>query len=113
LENFVFSIITQLVTEEELLIFTFNDNNATFGGAVYIDEEGITTSNDYTFNYNKARKNGGAVYINKEGITTFNNCTFNDNNTTLGGVVYVYKGNTTFNNCTFNNNEVTDGEGTI
>ena len=86
----------------------FINNNATFGGAVYLDGSGTLT--DCNFINNNATF-GGAVYFDDSGTLT--NCNFNNNTASnLAGAVYV-GGSGTVENCDFTDNAVSGDAGAI
>ena len=81
---------------------TFTGNNATRGGAAYINiNKGSLRVNIDDNNYigNNATR-GGALYVASNGVS-IGGSNFTGNNATLGGAAYLNANGTVFNNCTF------------
>ena len=90
---------------------TFNNNTATYGGAIY-NQYGTLTETNNTFNNNTATiGNGGAIYNSGTG-TEINN-TFNNNTAIWGGGAICNGGTLIGTNDTFNNNTAGFGGGAI
>jgi predicted outer membrane repeat protein len=85
---------------------TFNDNTATFGGA--IENDNVATVNGGTFFGNAASSEGGGFYTDEDATVT--GATFRHNSAEYGGGVY-NDGTVTLAGDTFLGNAATDDEG--
>ena len=98
----------------EGISFDGNDSGGS-GGAIAINQEGVTVRN-CKFISNKARTNnftakGGAIYVNND-HATIENCTFDKNFADgHGGAIYVGEENVLMKNCSITNNQAGYGGG--
>lgn len=74
---------------------TFEENDATLGGAMFVESPNALHVSDATFKGNEAIL-GGAVYMFTvdQNETTFSSCVFEGNSAADGGALYLYTGNT-------------------
>lgn len=104
---------------ENVIIYNniFEENNATFGGAIYTSSAYVNISN-CNFVNNKAvgktditDNQGGAIFIADSSNTIISASTFTDNSASMGGAVYVDidTENVVINGCTFENNIAANG----
>ena len=93
----------------------FNNNYASHGGAIYIDNtKGFNITNSRFENNNATSYSGGAIYISNTNNNAFiNNCNFTNNYAhSSGGAIYTEGPNTNVNGSRFVNNK-NDGISTI
>ena len=89
---------------------TLNNNNATWGGAIYNNYGGtITITNHTTLQHNTATSYGGAIENLFGTITITNHTTLNNNTATRGGAIDNWVGNTIIYNSTLQYNNATQG----
>ena len=95
----------------------FNQNSASFGGAISHEDYGgsagplSTTIHDSTFTGNTTTQNGGAIAASF-GRLIVSNCTFAGNTASnFGGGIYGYNLDLTMRNCTLANNTAQTGGG--
>ena len=99
---------------------TFEGNNATFGGAIFVESSNLKVDN-CTFENNKgvgvgstgtSNTQGGAIVVFPTGASAdISDSTFIGNSANMGGAVSFagVDGDTTVDNCTFINNAANDG----
>ncbi len=93
----------------------FIGNQASIGGAVYVQSSDLTFSGNSTFLDNAANRNngdgmGGALYVHSSGLTFSGSSTFLNNAASIGGAVYAESSGLTFSgNVWFENNTSDDG----
>ena len=96
---------------------TFQNNSASFGGAViFFKSQGYDIITYCTFQNNSATVGGGAVMLEQStGNDSITNCTFQNNSASFGGAVYFFKsqGYDIITNSTFQNNSATVGGGAV
>ncbi|MBE6493341.1 MAG: hypothetical protein E7Z84_01850, partial [Methanosphaera stadtmanae] len=86
---------------------TFTSNNATNGGAIYSDNSLINLSS--TFTKNDAEK-GGVIYLDGSSVVNSTGSTYQQNNANLGGVYYVDENaNVNVDTDSYTTNTATDG----
>ncbi len=99
---------------------TFEGNNATFGGAIYVESSNLVVD-DCTFNNNKgvgvgssgtSNTQGGAIVIHpRDSKATITNSRFNKNSANIGGAVSLagVDQDSLIEGCTFTENTANDG----
>ena len=88
------------------------DNNAFFGGGVFIEQNSSHIFTNVTFTRNNADRDGGAVY-NAGNSTFFNNQFRNNTAGGQGGAVHNFRSNIYIEGATFDSNRATDAGGAI
>lgn len=90
----------------------FKNNNANYGGAIYVHiSKAIIKNNTFT---NNTAGNGGAIYVSSQGNVTIEENQFISNNATrFGGAISISMENPTIKNNSFTNNTATTSGGAI
>ncbi|MBR0272318.1 MAG: hypothetical protein IJQ68_10100, partial [Methanobrevibacter sp.] len=106
ISNFVSEDYHSYAATPELYIdnCTFINNNAVYGGAIYL-EYGSVQINNSVFKNNYAQNFGGALCLDVGSTATVENSIFDGDISKTGeaGGIYVTKSKLTMDNCTFNN----------
>ena len=93
---------------------TFSGNSASFGGAIFNNTSGTLTISTSTFSGNSATLDGGAIFNNTSGTLTISTSTFSGNSASFGGAILNGNGGTlTISTSTFSGNSATLGGGIV
>ena len=92
---------------------TFKNNEAEFGGVIYLYESSISFINNCTFHCNRAEKNGGVFVIQQNSLIEIYDSNLKSNEAVKdGGIFFVEHGSTLeLNNCMLTENIAEDNGG--
>jgi len=95
-------------------VFDGNSTNNSSGGALYFEEEVVSTLTNCRFSNNTGSQ-GGAVYVLDNSTVNFESCLFNNNTATSFGGAFVLSSYVTsqFSNCIFANNSTSNVGGVM
>ncbi|GEM_PF-5314837 len=103
------ALFIDMATMADLFTTTFEGNNATDGGACYYEQPGIVNHDEITFEQNRAI-NGGAIYDNASPALHINLSVFQSNiATSFGGGIYSNAGHWDIHEAEFHENRARSG----